>query len=306
MVDVHKLQVFCSVVDTGSFSLAASKLRLSQPVVSTHVRNLESSAGLSLIDRSRRPVRATEPGKLLYDAAKRLLGGVEEVELTIAEISKAKQQEVTVSATGLIGSVILPPLVLRFRERFPHIPVHVRRGKSDEVLDHVSTGLSQLGLLLINPAKPFSVKRIGSIDLVAVRAPDKQRPPTQRSFAEVVEALGVVAPSKHNGVMSIAGRLLQRYGVARLPIRYEVGSWEAAKRTVLQGTGVTILPRQWVAQEVATQQLVELIGGRGLRTDVFIVRDRDRPSLPPESRFLEFLIAEFSRPATPAEDRLNP
>lgn len=119
-----KSNIFCAVVDTGSFSLAASQLRLSQPVVSAHVLELESLVGLNLIDRSRRPVGPTEEGNLLYDAAQKRFTALNKVETTIADINDGKRGDVTVSARSLVGSVILPPLLFRFRKAAPSINIH--------------------------------------------------------------------------------------------------------------------------------------------------------------------------------------
>jgi DNA-binding transcriptional LysR family regulator len=144
MIDIHKLRVFCAVVDTGSFSLTASRLRLSQPVVSAHVLELESLVGLN---RSKRPVGPTEEGTLLYNAAQKLFTDIIEVETTIAEINDGKRGDVTVSAGSLVGSVILPPLLFRFRKAVPSINIHVRRGTSQQTLDRISSGSSDFGLL---------------------------------------------------------------------------------------------------------------------------------------------------------------
>lgn len=305
-MDIHKLRVFCAVVETGSFSLAGAKMRLSQPVVSAHVKDLENAAGLELINRSKRPINPTEAGKRLYDAALQVVGGMNEVERVLAEITKGEQGEVIVSATGIIGSVILPPLVLSFRDIYPWIPIHVRRADSQHVLEHIATDFSHIGLLLMEPPKSFSVQTAGPVELVMVQKPGSGKTPARGSVARVIEKKGLVGPSKNNRVMLFAEKLLQRYGVASLPVRYEVGGWEAAKRTVLQGTGVTILPRQWVSQELERRQLEELkFGKEPLQIPIYVVHKRNRPLPRTVRRFRKFLLEGLVRIA-PGQNSAKP
>lgn len=295
MIDIHKLRVFCAVVDAGSFSLAATRLRLSQPVISAHVLELESLVGLNLIDRSRRPVGPTEEGSLLYDAAQKLFTGINEVETTIANINEGKRGDVTVSAGSLVGSVILPPLLFRFREAAPAINIHVRRGTSQQTLDRVSSGRSDFGLLFSDaPRKPFSVNLAGQVELVMVQ-PTGRASLSNRPLAKIIEEEGFVAPVNKMRFLSTVEKMLHRYGVSRLPVRYEVGSWEAAKLTVVQGTGVTILPRQSVAKEIATRQLKELkFGKETLCAKIYVVQKRARLMSSAVTRFRKFLLEELS------------
>jgi DNA-binding transcriptional LysR family regulator len=296
MIDIHKLRVFCTVVDTGSFSLAASQLSLSQPVVSAHVLELESLVGLGLIDRSKRPVGPTEEGKYLYDAAQKLFTGIKEVETTVADINQSKRGDVTVSAGSLVGSVILPPLLFRFREIAPSINIHVRRGTSQQTLDRVSSGRSDFGLLFsVAPRKPFSVDLAGQVELVMVQPTGRGTPTSKRSLAKIIEDEGFVAPVKKMRFLTTIEKMLHKHGVSRLSVRYEVGSWEAAKLTVVHGMGVTILPRQSVAKEIAARQLKELkLGKEALRAKIYMVQRRTKPIPSAVTTFRKFLLQELS------------
>lgn len=295
-MDIHKLRVFCAVVETASFSLAGARLRLSQPVVSAHVKDLESAAGLPLLDRSKRPIRPTDAGKRLYEAALGAVGGMNEVERVLAEITSGEQGQVNLSATGIFGGVIIPPLVLNFRRMYPWIPVHVRRADSAQVLEQVAAGDSHIGLLLMQPPKSFAARTAGPVELVVVQKADGDSAEPE-SPVRAIQTKGLVAPSKGNRVLVFAEKLLHRYGVSSLPpVLYEVGSWEAAKRTVLQGTGVTILPRQWVAHELETRQLEELKFGREpLQIPAYVIHKRHRPLPRPVRSFRKFLIEELAR-----------
>jgi len=70
---LRQLRTFKTVADLTSFSLAARRLKLSQPSVSYQVKELEETLGLPLLDRHGKRVQLTEAGSLLYSYARRML-----------------------------------------------------------------------------------------------------------------------------------------------------------------------------------------------------------------------------------------
>ena len=72
-MDLWRLKVFRAVVDQGSFSGAARYIHLSQPTVSSHVKDVEAHYGCRLLDRIEKKVIPTRAGELLYQYAGRLL-----------------------------------------------------------------------------------------------------------------------------------------------------------------------------------------------------------------------------------------
>lgn len=293
MLEFHKLRVFCTVLETGSFSIAARRLRLSQPVVSAHVKDIEDAAGLELVDRSRRPVGATDAGRLIYEQARRAVQSVNEVETVLTGIRSGLYGRVNVSTTSMIGNVILPSILSQFRETHPGIDVHVKVGNPAAVLDHLRTGSSQVAVLISRKlTAPFKTIPTGPIELVVVRKPESELP--AGNLRAVIENKGVAAPHKNIEFIAVVEKLLNSYGIKSLPVRFETGSWEAAKRTVLNGTGVAILPRQWVTQEIENGRLEELgVREQIIETPVNVVHIRHRTLSPPVQEFLSSLMDAF-------------
>ena len=73
MIDLRRLHVFHAVATHRSFSAAASALNYTQSSVSQHVTNLERELGVTLLDRSSRPVRLTPSGEIVLTHADALL-----------------------------------------------------------------------------------------------------------------------------------------------------------------------------------------------------------------------------------------
>ncbi|MDH3349023.1 MAG: LysR family transcriptional regulator, partial [Desulfobulbaceae bacterium] len=72
-MEIRKLEVFCKLVELGSFTKTADAVLLSQPTVSEHIRNLEEELGHKLVDRLGREVQPTPVGELLYGYANKIL-----------------------------------------------------------------------------------------------------------------------------------------------------------------------------------------------------------------------------------------
>ncbi|HAA02176.1 MAG TPA: LysR family transcriptional regulator, partial [Syntrophobacteraceae bacterium] len=72
-MDIHRLEVFCKVVELQSFTKAAAVVLLSQPTVSEHVRSLEELLGEKLLDRLGREVLPTPAGRILYRYAQNII-----------------------------------------------------------------------------------------------------------------------------------------------------------------------------------------------------------------------------------------
>jgi len=70
---IETLKVFCDLVDTGSFSLAAAQNFVTQSAVSQQIRTLETRYGRKLVERAKRRVRPTPAGEIFYEISKEIV-----------------------------------------------------------------------------------------------------------------------------------------------------------------------------------------------------------------------------------------
>lgn len=80
MLNLYKLEIFATVVQTGSFSAAAERLLMTQPAVSQHIQDLEASLGARLFQRGRRGVTLTPAGETLHSYTQEILRLLAEAE----------------------------------------------------------------------------------------------------------------------------------------------------------------------------------------------------------------------------------
>ena len=107
----EQLITWVAVVETGSVSAAAARLRMSQASVSQHVRQLETLYGVELLDRSTRPGRPTSAGQRLLEHATQLLGLADEMAHGVRSFSRSKSPVVRIGCVDSFAATIGPQLV---------------------------------------------------------------------------------------------------------------------------------------------------------------------------------------------------
>src|ERR1700719_5067905 len=99
---IETLKVFCDIIESGSFSYAASQNFVTQSAVSQQVRSLEEKYDCRLIERGRAGVKPTPAGQILYTASKEIVRRFLELENRLREIGSGGARSVRVR-TGYSG-----------------------------------------------------------------------------------------------------------------------------------------------------------------------------------------------------------
>ena len=159
-IDIESLRTLRAVVDTGSFTLAADALGMTQSAVSHKVKRLEERVGLALVVRGA-VVTATADGADLLRFADRIVGAHDEAvaHLTRSELSGS----LTLGSNEDLHSDELVEVLARFGRAYPNVEIDVRVGLSGAIADLVDAGELDLGLLQIPTTGP---QRPRATDLV--------------------------------------------------------------------------------------------------------------------------------------------
>src|SRR6266542_4280254 len=121
-----RLRAFAAVARNGSFSRAAQELYVSQPAVSKHVAALEAELGKRLLVRDRKGVMLTPAGRLLADYVLRAEALLANARRALSTGADAETGALSVAASGIPGTYLLPELLGRFRERYPAVEIELR------------------------------------------------------------------------------------------------------------------------------------------------------------------------------------
>lgn len=124
-LDWNQLKAFLETAETGSLSAAARKLGLTQPTLSRQVAAIEQRMGVTLFERVGKAMALTPTGVDLLEHARTMGAAAEALRLAATGRSQAVGGVVSVSATDVVATYLLPPLVRSLREKEPNIAIEV-------------------------------------------------------------------------------------------------------------------------------------------------------------------------------------
>lgn len=137
--DLNDLRVFVRVVDRGGFAVAARELRVPTSTVSRTIGRLESRAGIRLLQRTSRSVRATSEGAALYASVREAITTLESHARALEPATRTPKGILRVTAPTEIGSAFLADLVVAFAERHPAVQVEL--SLTNRAVDLVAEGV---------------------------------------------------------------------------------------------------------------------------------------------------------------------
>ena len=160
-MDWNHLRAFLETADAGSLSAAARKLGLTQPTLSRQVAAIERRLGVTLFERVGKSMVPTATGLDLLEHARTMGVAAEALGLAATGRSQAVEGVVSISASDIVATHLLPPLVRRLREHAPGIALEVvatnalsdlRRREADIAIRHVAPREPDLIARLIREA----------------------------------------------------------------------------------------------------------------------------------------------------------
>ena len=149
---LHQLEVFQCVALTGSFSRAATDLRLSQPVVSRTIGDMERRLGIRLLERTTRSVELTAAGREFLDIANGILDTCRRGLGRFSAYQAGEYGHITIATLPSVAAVLLPAVVAGFLADRPGITLHLLDGTTREVLEHLRSGAADLAITDQSPA----------------------------------------------------------------------------------------------------------------------------------------------------------
>ena len=278
-ISLHKLEVFCRVVDRGGVRLAAEDLYVSQPVVSAHLRSLEERLGIKLFRREGRGMELTEAGREVLVWASEVLRGRTELDRSLRDISRGAAGRAIIGASMSVGNYVLPRLLVDFRRRHPHASISLNQSGVEIALERTLAGQYDFALLATDAvldANSFEAELIMQPRFCLVAAPDDDRVGDTASVGELT-ALPFVCPPAGMAIRRSQDSALAAVGLVDRRVEIEMGSAESMKVAVQGGLGVALLWHESVRRELDEGTLREVrIDGHVLRDKLYLVQRRGK------------------------------
>lgn len=300
-IDSRQLRAFATLARTGSFTLAAKELFLSQSAVSHSMKALESDVGCRLFDRMGKKVLLTQAGETLLHHVEKILQEMSSARAALEHLGKWGRGRLRVGASTTACQYILPPVLREFKESFPQSLITIQPGDTRKAIELLHANRVDLAITLEPKGEDQLVFHpLFTDELVfLVGATHPWATGGHVSRADI---------PKQNYVLYNKGsytfRMIEEYFRQEemvLNTVIEFGSMDAIKELVKLGLGVSILA-PWIAQkELQEKSLVSLpLGRRKLKRNWGIIHWRSRRLTLAEETFFSFCKSateELSRDA---------
>lgn len=153
-MEIRVLQYFLAIAREQSIVKAAQSLHLSQPTLSTQIKNLEEELGKQLLIRGTkgsRKVTLTEEGMILRKRAEEIMDLVQKAENEIILSDSVIIGDVFIGAGETDGTRLLAHIASTLNKKYPGIHYHISSGNSSFVTENIDKGLLDFGLVFENP-----------------------------------------------------------------------------------------------------------------------------------------------------------
>lgn len=150
-MDTQNLKAFLLVAETGSFSVAAQKLHLTQPAVSKRIAQLEEQLNVSLFDRIGRTISTTEAGEALLPHARAVQLELQAAQQSVRDLSGEVRGRLRLATSHHIGLHRLPPVLSFFSKAFPAVQLDIDFMDSEQAYELTLHGEVELAAVTLAP-----------------------------------------------------------------------------------------------------------------------------------------------------------
>jgi DNA-binding transcriptional LysR family regulator len=253
------IAAFTRVVDSGSFSAAARRLKISKSAASAHVQRLEERLGVRLLNRTTRRLAVTEAGAAYYRHCARILAEAEAAEESACALQREPRGTLRISAPDSFGWMHVAPAVPAFLKRYPELSVDI--ALSSAHVNLVDEGLDLAIRIGVLEDSRLVVRKLAPSRLILCAAP------------AYLDARGMPREPRelagHNCLCTSLlrwgdeWRLAGRRGEVRVAVggSFRSDNAEMLRAAALDGIGIAVLPTWAVMEPLRSGALRRVLGG---------------------------------------------
>ena len=265
-LDSRQLRAFSILARTGSFTITAKELHLSQSAISHAMKALEQEIGCRLLDRMGKTVVLTQAGEQLLVHAQKILAEMESARSQLGRLGKWGSSRLRIGASTTACQHVLPGVLREFKESFPQCAISIEPGDTPEMIDALRAHRIDLAVNL-EPRREESLefRPLFTDELVFVVSP-------LHPWARAGKVTRDEIPREHYilyGKGSYTFRMIEDYfreDQVVLHSQLDLGNMEAIKELVKLGLGISILAPWTARKELSEKSLVALpLGKRKLK-----------------------------------------
>jgi len=242
-MDTQLLEAFIAVADSGSFSVAAERIHVTQPAVSKRIAQLEDILECRLFDRIARSVTLTEAGEALMPRAHQILQAFADTRQAIHDLSGEISGRLRLAISHHIGLHRLPPILKQFAQQHPSVTIDVDFMDSEKAYEGILHGHFEVAVITLapQPHPKIEARIIWPDPLVFMVADDHPLTKEQRPSLQTLCNHPAILPGLGTYTGRMARAVFEEQRVP-LPATMATNYLETIKMMVSIGLGWSLLP----------------------------------------------------------------
>jgi DNA-binding transcriptional LysR family regulator len=291
----RQLRAFAATLESGSLTVAAKELGVTQPAISLQLQTLQNLIGLPLTQRTPGGLVATDAGRALLDLDARVKLAMDDCIQTMLAIKGLSGGRVGIGAVST-AKYFAPAAIGAFSRLYPNIELKLTIGNRAEIME----GLRSFSLDVAITGRPpddmeLEKRLIGEHPNIIIAPPDHRLAKKRGLKLADLAADSFLLREAGSGTRMLMQKLVDEAGF-KPKMGMEIDSNETIKQAVMAGLGIAFISAHAVAVELQQGRLIALDAvGLPVIRQWFVVRRVEKVLLPPAQTLLEFLSREAAR-----------
>lgn len=287
-----RLQVFHSVAVNLSFTKAAKELHITQPAVTSHIKELEVSLGINLFDRKRSNISLTQAGEIVLKYTEQAITEYNKMKYEIGLLKNSFSGKLKIGASTTIEQYILPPILAKFNRKYPDIEILLYNHNTMDVEKDVMLHNIDLGIVEGNIGqKEFKYIPFMKDEIVAFAHTSQAAAKRTQISPEELKQTPLVLRERGSGTLDIILNELQKHNIKLKDLNATyLGSTESIKNYLANANYIGFTSIHAIKKEII-QDVFQIIDIEGLditRTFNFIYPQGQQNGL--VNIFIEFCL----------------
>ncbi len=294
-MNIENLKLFCQVVEQGNISQVARTSYITQPAVTSKIRQLENHYGVALFDRQGGVLRVTKAGLSLYPYAKEIVEYFNRSQDVMDNLISEREEMLHIGASLTIGEYLLPKVLGKLQKKYKNFPFSLTIGNTPAImskLENLEIDIALVEGIIIS--KDYQIEKFAEDELILIIPRNHRWRDRKKINIEALAEEQILLREKDAGARKIIENTLAKKQVfEQISDFIELGSTQAIISGVEAGLGIGIIPKSSVTHELELGVIYHLpITNTIISRDLSIVK---RPTRFPKKNihlFVEFLKEE--------------
>ncbi len=252
-----RLHVFHTAARRLNFTRTAEELFITQPAITRHIHELESQLKTKLFDRNGSQLKLTKAGVILLHYTDEIFEIYRNLEFEINSLNQLQSGKLKLGASTTVAQYILPPILARFRQKFPEIEI-VLVIKNTEAIE-LALQNKQIDLALIEGySKNSSIKYTKFLRDEIVLVARSENPAVKVGSITKAQLLDIplLLREPGSGTLEVIAHALKRTDISLcdLKVDMQLGSSESMKLYLLHSDSMAFLSIHAILKELQNRE----------------------------------------------------